>query len=138
MAQIFWMRYSCKTLWIFSLHTGSASSNGSESRDHNQVSVSRDSRDSRDDREDSGSEDDSAGRIRVGKDYQVITPNWVPPERKNLIVKLSYIYWYKAKVRCSALKLICYKMNYRATTRTVSRKSFASMVTKPIYFSVKV
>ena len=65
---------------------GAASSNGTEHRDHNQISVSRDSRDSRDDREDSGSEDDSAGRIRVGKDYQVITPNWVPPERKNKTV----------------------------------------------------
>ena len=64
---------------------GSASSNGSEHRDHSQGTGTRDSRDSRDDREDSGSEDDSAGRIRVGKDYQVITPNWVPPERKNLI-----------------------------------------------------
>ena len=64
---------------------GSASSNGSEHRDHSHGTGTRDSRDSRDDREDSGSEDDSAGRIRVGKDYQVITPNWVPPERKNLI-----------------------------------------------------
>ena len=42
----------------------------------------RDSRDSRDDREDSGSEDDNVGKIRVGKDFQVITPNWVPHERK--------------------------------------------------------
>ena len=46
------------------------------------MQVTRDSRDSRDDREDSGSEDDSGAKIRVGKDYQVITPNWVPPERK--------------------------------------------------------
>jgi len=61
---------------------GSASSNGSEHRDHSQGAGTRDSRDSRDDREDSGSEDDSAGRIRVGKDYQVITPNWVPPEQR--------------------------------------------------------
>ena len=71
---------------ISSIIIGVASSNGTEHRDPNQVSVSRDSRDSRDDREDSGSEDDSAGRIRVGKDYQVITPNWVPPERKNKTV----------------------------------------------------
>merc|ERR1712226_119087 len=42
----------------------------------------RDSRDSRDDREDSGSEDDSKGTIRVGRDFQVITPNWVPPEQR--------------------------------------------------------
>ena len=44
------------------------------------------SRDSRDDREDSGSEDDSKGTIRVGRDYQVITPSWVPPERKKLVL----------------------------------------------------
>ena len=43
------------------------------------------SRDSRDDREDSGSEDDSKGTIRVGRDFQVITPSWVPPERKKLV-----------------------------------------------------
>ena len=43
------------------------------------------SRDSRDDREDSGSEDDSKGTIRVGRDYQVITPSWVPPERKKIL-----------------------------------------------------
>ena len=66
------------------MYAGPASSNGASNRDHNQITVTRDSRDSRDDREDSGSEDDSGtAKIRVGKDYQVITPSWVPPERKN-------------------------------------------------------
>lgn len=61
---------------------GPTASNGGNNRDHNQIPVTRDSRDSRDDREDSGSEEDSGAKIRVGKDYQVITPNWVPPEQR--------------------------------------------------------
>ena len=65
--------------WLFYV----LASNGTDSRDHNQITVSRDSRD---DREDSGSEDDSKGTIRVGRDYQVITPSWVPPERKKLVL----------------------------------------------------
>ena len=64
--------------WLFYV----LASNGTDSRDHNQITVSRDSRD---DREDSGSEDDSKGTIRVGRDFQVITPSWVPPERKKLL-----------------------------------------------------
>ena len=58
------------------------------------------SRDSRDDREDSGSEDDSKGTIRVGRDYQVITPSWVPPERKKLVLT-NHIHFHD----CSKIKL---------------------------------
>ena len=73
--------------WLFYV----LASNGTDSRDHNQITVSRDSRD---DREDSGSEDDSKGTIRVGRDFQVITPSWVPPERKDLLFTNS-IHFHK-------------------------------------------
>ena len=63
------------------------------------------SRDSRDDREDSGSEDDSKGTIRVGRDYQVITPSWVPPERKKL-VSTNRIYFRDYIIRCVYLTYI--------------------------------
>ena len=58
------------------------------------------SRDSRDDREDSGSEDDSKGTIRVGRDFQVITPSWVPPERKKLLFTNRIISMIIAVINC--------------------------------------
>lgn len=73
----------------YDINVGPTASNGGNNRDHNQIPVTRDSRDSRDDREDSGSEEDSGAKIRVGKDYQVITPNWVPPERKYPLYNIS-------------------------------------------------
>lgn len=35
-------------------------------------------------RDDSSGDDEREGRIRVGKDYQVMPPEWIPPESKSL------------------------------------------------------
>ena len=69
------------------------------------------SRDSRDDREDSGSEDDSKGTIRVGRDYQVITPSWVPPERKKLVFT-NRIHFHDHSIMLCIFLLILQKVTY--------------------------
>ena len=47
--------------------------NGS-SNGHNDLNRSNDN--------DSSGDEEGEGQIRVGKDYQVSPPNWIPPERK--------------------------------------------------------
>jgi hypothetical protein len=46
-------------------------------------------------RDDSSGEDEREGRIRVGKDYQVMPPEWIPPEseflNKNLLHRNSLL-----------------------------------------------
>ena len=95
------------------------------------------SRDSRDDREDSGSEDDSKGTIRVGRDFQVITPSWVPPERKKLVFT-NRIHIHDHSIRCVYLylyykKLLIYIL--RTPTRAMSGESLVGMVSKSSNFT---
>ena len=95
------------------------------------------SRDSRDDREDSGSEDDSKGTIRVGRDFQVITPSWVPPERKKLVFA-NRIHFRDHSITvyiCTYMTTKLLISIFRTPTRAMSGESIIGMVSKSSDFT---
>lgn len=67
-------------------HSGAGASNASRTRDVSPMSLDRElgphQGHQERDRDDSSGDDEREGRIRVGKDYQVMPPEWIPLDKR--------------------------------------------------------